>query len=377
MYELNIINYHGRVLERWKMAIYVKDLEIDLYRGIKNLELNNLSDINILTGDNNSGKTSILEILRASSYPMEIESWNSSLRTPETIFFSNELSFFENILLLFNINENFIKYRFITNSNEKIEMYITCEEEVVELEEKEIDKISGIVFKNKKNDLEKLIPMKKLKLMFYKNNELVNEKEIYEVSRRRIIKNKIENEFFTSIYISPFQHIEGTLYLNNIIDNPELYQEMIEILKEFDKDIISINASKGGRSIVYKILSQSGSIPLNVYGDGMKKAILLISAVVKAKNGVLLLDEFETAIHTTAMKEVFSWILRSCIKLNVQLFLTSHSKEAIEKVLNCCPELQEKINLYTLYKKENQTVARRLTAKEAIEASESFNLELR
>lgn len=359
------------------MAIYVKDLEIDLYRGIKNLELNNLSDINILTGDNNSGKTSILEILRASSYPMEIESWNSSLRTPETIFFSNELSFFENILLLFNINENFIKYRFITNSNEKIEMYITCEEEVVELEEKEIDKISGIVFKNKKNDLEKLIPMKKLKLMFYKNNELVNEKEIYEVSRRRIIKNKIENEFFTSIYISPFQHIEGTLYLNNIIDNPELYQEMIEILKEFDKDIISINASKGGRSIVYKILSQSGSIPLNVYGDGMKKAILLISAVVKAKNGVLLLDEFETAIHTTAMKEVFSWILRSCIKLNVQLFLTSHSKEAIEKVLNCCPELQEKINLYTLYKKENQTVARRLTAKEAIEASESFNLELR
>lgn len=32
------------------MAIYVKDLEVDLYRGIKNLELNNLSDINILTG---------------------------------------------------------------------------------------------------------------------------------------------------------------------------------------------------------------------------------------------------------------------------------------------------------------------------------------
>lgn len=32
-----------------------------------------------------------------------------------------------------------------------------------------------------------------------------------------------------------------------------------------------------------------------------KKAILLISAVVSAKNGILLLDEFETAIHTSAM----------------------------------------------------------------------------
>ena len=58
----------------------------------------------------------------------------------------------------------------------------------------------------------------------------------------------------------------------------------------------------------------------------MKKAILLISAVVNAKNGILLLDEFETAIHTTAMNKVFSRILKSCLKLNVQLFLTSHSK---------------------------------------------------
>lgn len=359
------------------MAIYVKDLEVDLYRGIKNLELDNLSDINILTGDNNSGKTSILEILRAMNSPLEIESWNDSLRVPQTIFFSNSLSFFENTSLLFNVNKNFIKYRFVTGSNIKMEIYISCEEEEVELEEKEIDKISGIVFKNKKSDSEKLVPVKKIKLSFYKNNKLVNKQEIYEVSRRRIIKNKTEDEFLSTVYVSPFQHIESTAYLNNIFNDPKLYQEMIEILKEFDRGIISINASREGRSVIYKILSQSGSIPLNVYGDGMKKAILLISAVVKAKNGILLLDEFETAIHTTAMKEVFSWILRSCVKLNVQLFLTSHSKEAIEKVLNCCPELQEKINLYTLYKKENQTVARRLTAKEAIEASESFNLELR
>lgn len=60
----------------------------------------------------------------------------------------------------------------------------------------------------------------------------------------------------------------------------------------------------------------------------------------------------------------------------MQLFLTSHSKEAIEKILNCCPGLQEKINLYTLYKKETQTVARRLTAKQAIEVYEDFGLRL-
>ena len=80
------------------------------------------------------------------------------------------------------------------------------------------------------------------------------------------------------------------MYLDNILNEPVLYQEMLEVLKEFDDNIISINAGKSGNSVVYKILSKTGSLPLNVYGDGMKKAILLVSAVVNAKNGILLLD---------------------------------------------------------------------------------------
>ena len=47
------------------MAIHIKNLKIDTYRGIKNLQLNNFKDINIFTGDNNTGKTSILEVLNS------------------------------------------------------------------------------------------------------------------------------------------------------------------------------------------------------------------------------------------------------------------------------------------------------------------------
>lgn len=46
----------------------------------------------------------------------------------------------------------------------------------------------------------------------------------------------------------------------------------------------------------------------------MKKAILLMNSVINAKNGILLLDEFETALHTTAMNRVFEWILKICMK---------------------------------------------------------------
>lgn len=75
------------------MAVHIKNLKIDSYRGIKNLELSNLADINVLTGDNNTGKTSILEVLRSLNSPTEIEFWHSSMRIPEAIITLNNLSF--------------------------------------------------------------------------------------------------------------------------------------------------------------------------------------------------------------------------------------------------------------------------------------------
>ena len=183
------------------------------------------------------------------------------------------------------------------------------------------------------------------------------------------------------VYISPFRHTEGMLFLGDVLNIPDLYEEMLGVLKEFDENILSINYSNddGRRRGVYKILSKSQkkALPLNMYGDGMKKAILLMSAVIKAENGILLLDEFETAIHTSAMDKVFRWILETCKKLNVQVFMTSHSKEAIEKILKCAPDIKNDIAVYTIYKDESGSSVRRLTAEKAIEVQDEMRLELR
>ena len=130
---------------------------------------------------------------------------------------------------------------------------------------------------------------------------------------------------------------------------------------------------------VYKILSKTNhkAIPLNFYGDGVKKAILLLSAVVTAKGGILLLDEFEIVIHTSAMREIFAWIVNTCIKLDVQLFMTSHSKEAIDKVLQCSPEIQDKMRLITLYSNQDKIVSRVLDGEMAIKLKDDLGVELR
>ena len=45
-----------------------------------------------------------------------------------------------------------------------------------------------------------------------------------------------------------------------------------------------------------------------------------MSVVIAAKDVILFIDEFETAIYTPAMHKIYSWILKNCKKLNVQIF---------------------------------------------------------
>lgn len=372
------------------MAIHLNEFNIEHFRGINHLELKELNDINIITGDNNSGKTSVLENINflsgVSNLRILIYNTRSAINSilPPGI---NGLSEYEKISFLFPADKDFmdmINYSFIINHS-KYNVTIKKEETIETLSRSEIDALQGLQKRTDTNPNDKffneeLKDVRKMHLTF-KINDQINETDFYEFSRT-YYANEASLSFIDTTYIYPFKHTENTLSLSKILNDPSMYEEMLDILKAFDKGILSLNMdtlSEHSHSKSFTILSKehNRAIPLRYYGDGMKKAILLMSSVITSKNGILLLDEFETAIHTSAMDGIFKWILDTCLKLNVQVFLTSHSKEAIEKVLKCSPDLQSRINLYTLYKKDNQSLVRKLTCFEAIEANDSLGLELR
>lgn len=183
------------------------------------------------------------------------------------------------------------------------------------------------------------------------------------------------------VYVSPTQHAQGRVYLDSLLKDPDMYEQFVAIMQQFDPYFLSINSVNEERSFgrKYVVLSKNHKegLTLNAYGDGMKKAILLLSAVLRARDGILLLDEFETAIHISAMKPVFSWIIETAIKLNVQIFMTSHSIEAIETVLKCSQELKENIRMLTLVKSEGEIKVRNVDANKAIQLPDEYGLELR
>lgn len=46
------------------MTTHIESLKINLFRGIENLEIEDLGAVNIIVGDNNAGKTSVLEAIQ-------------------------------------------------------------------------------------------------------------------------------------------------------------------------------------------------------------------------------------------------------------------------------------------------------------------------
>lgn len=172
--------------------------------------------------------------------------------------------------------------------------------------------------------------------------------------------------------------------LKKIFEYPDLYKETVEVLKEYDDDIIGFEYKQEEQPgpnyghYTWTITKSSGKhFPLNAYGDGMKRALFLMAMTLKAKNGILLLDNFETSIHPAAMGKTFQWILRACEKLNIQVFLTSHNKEAIDKILKCDPEITKDIAVYTLSKINGKTAARKVSGEKAIVMQNEMGLELR
>lgn len=372
-----------------RMEHHISDINIKSFRGIKNLELKNVNQINILTGDNNNGKTSILEVIQSYQNPADIREWRSLLRRNGQGRMSSDITYYEGFYDLFNINddEKKIEYSISLNSGENHKVSMSAKESVEEILEKDYESLRGFAITGgdgQQDDNVRTVPKMKINISF--DEKAVCEQEIYDGQVVLALKNYEACAEYAYdgriIYISPVRHAEGSVYLRRVLDYPELYEQMLQVLREYDEDIISINydvdENRYGRGS-YKILSKANrkALPLNVYGDGMKKAVLLMSAVIAAKDGILLLDEFETAIHTSAMTRTFKWILETCVKLNVQVFLTSHSSEAIDKLLKCSPDSLNRISVYTLYKDDEGMSVRQLSGRKAIEAQDEMGLELR
>lgn len=354
---------------------------IKRYRGINNLKINNFSRINLIVGDNNCGKTSVLEALQLLRTSGNLANVYKIARLREGIAGVNVNSIYENFLCMFPHD----------GSELSIEISGICNGKEI------IYKLSG-------NQSRILIDAKDLEKSYMRNNDVPGEletdmfagyieldygdkskKEKIEINRFSQISGTpvSDKDDFDIIYVSPFEHLKGSV-ISQIVKNDGYKQICIKALQLFDPDIedmMIFRSDIGNRPVEYLKHKRLGNMPLSTYGDGIKKILVLSNAIVNAAEGLLLIDEIETAIHKKYYDEIFRFIVKACKTFGVQLFVTTHSIEAIDGLLTTQDyekqDTADDISVVTLKREKDNTYARVLKGREVNANREAFGFEVR
>lgn len=199
--------------------------------------------------------------------------------------------------------------------------------------------------------------------MLHNQDEIIEKFQIWE-NDRLIPKRGPKHLALPVTTITPFSH-RGERYQNRLLSDAifqNFKSEVIELLKYMDSGIVDLELliPPGQRlSHIYISHQQTGIAPISAFGDGVSRLLSMALMLPRVKEGILLIDELGTAIHTEALQFSFEWLIDWSRKMKVQILATTHSLEVVDALLVANAEETELV-VYRIERNNSETHAVRL-----------------
>lgn len=359
----------------------ITSLDISRFRGIRDLSLPQLGRINLVVGDNNSGKTSVLEALQLLRSP-GLGNIYRIARQRESMFGLNTSSIYENLIYMFADEGG--RYEFGVSSTidgKEVSQSIKGSVLRILLEPGEIDMATRRMIEESGTGLETDVFNGEAE---YRDGDKIHKDSIHVNRYSRVTGTAVSAvDSYRIVYISPFEHLKGNT-ISLIVRNEEYKKICLKALQLFDPDIedmMILRSDINDRPVEYLKHRSLGVMPLSTYGDGIKKVLVLSNAIATAERGILLIDEIETAIHKKYYLDIFSFLVKAAKAFDVQVFITTHSIEAIDGLLatqNYVENMKDDdITVVTLKRENNHTYSRIMSGKDVAKNREDFGFEVR
>ena len=88
--------------------------------------------------------------------------------------------------------------------------------------------------------------------------------------------------------------------------------------------------------------------------------LTLALAIVRSRNGVLLVDEIDTGLHHTAMSDMWRLVIRTACRLDVQVFATTQSLDCVNSLADVIAEQDtpsESVTIQRIEKERSRSIA--------------------
>src|SRR4028118_66892 len=325
----------------------LESFQIHNFRLFQHLEVRKLNRVNLIVGKNNAGKSTFLEAVQLYASNASPTVLLDLLESRQETWFSEAQPHSQNFI------SNSVRHLFFGHmpkiGGDRIALG--------EVSSKIKLRIGPAAYQNK-NDDEGTI--RKIRISDVKLDEDISNVEFFlvaeegektkrlfrldtnlrDIRRSRIFYERQEVEFkYTSQIVStknmPNRKLAALWDLTSLTD---LESEVISALRLIDVRVTGVafveDVSRGtesdNRVPLVKVKGIDEPLPLKSMGDGMTRLFHIIVALVNARNGLLLIDEFENGLHWSVQPKVWDIVFQLSDRLNVQVFATTHSRDCIK-----------------------------------------------
>lgn len=94
-----------------------------------------------------------------------------------------------------------------------------------------------------------------------------------------------------------------------------------------------------GLPIIHADVGLGKKIPVPLVGEGMARLLSIVLAIAATPGGIVMVDEIENGLYFKTMPEIWEVIAKTAIANNVQVFATTHSHEMIASAIDGLPEV--------------------------------------
>lgn len=359
-----------------------KKINIQGFRGIKHAEIEDLSMVNIFLGQNNSGKTSLLEsifVLTGLNSPvlvLTIDSIRNLVHNEENdfSFIFHNLDYNSRLILSGEMHERqtFRKLTILPKNTDSKKKITNTQASSISSTTTTTPSTTISTENSTISAPESNIPSLVNALEFKAEFETFQQQKGEYISSLAYNKTAVGVEFttvpdskkylndFNALYLGVNFKSDNTLFKRLeklIIDKKK--DEIIDSLKLIEKRILDITSFSNG--MIYLDIGAKSMIPSNLMGDGFLKYLSVLINIHEVKDGIMLIDEIDNGLHFKALKNLWAILLSSAEKYKTQLFITTHSKEALIYLKEILEQeeykkFQKCVRCYTLSKLKDNTV---------------------
>ena len=356
----------------------LKEFYAKNYRSFKEVKLHDLKRINVLTGANGCGKTSLLEI------PFLLAGANNARLAMSLYNFRNESEispgydrYFKDIFHDLNISNTINMWslgKFKSNGKtDKRTLKITPVESL--LEGLNGSSIGGLkfAFRGPKGPSTG-------KIFWESKTESVESSVKSKLQHRLALKIPPSKDQINAYFVSPYYRElwQQTHKLLTELTKLGKIESVVESLKIIEPRLKNLHPlSEEGINVLYADIDKGYLIPVSLLGGGFVNMLHIILDTSATNDGIVLIDEIEDGLHFSIIKKLIEFLFTVSKKNNLQLFVSTHSEEIIDAFTCVSKENNfSDIGLFRVSRKEGIGNVTQFTMDEII-SSRDMNAELR